>query len=141
MLCDLLLDPLESQKRAAGNALKNLADPAVLASMHRVITVLLRKRLDPILNVYTRKIDNVFLVMREARETSTFEAVAELSTNILMWEPPAGDDGIEAEMRLALVSHIVKPHVEDSITEARAPVVVRLLLLLVKQRVNVEWTV
>ncbi|CAE7929381.1 RYR1 [Symbiodinium sp. KB8] len=124
VLCDLLKDPLEAQKQAAGQALRNLADPAVVTNMRKVVSVLLRS-IDPDTGADAKKMDNVCSVMLEAREAATFEAVAELATNLLTWTPPPGEEGIDREARLELIKHIVKQHSDSAITEARQFVMFR----------------
>ena len=138
VLCDLLNDPLESQKQAAGQALRNLADPAVVTNMKRVVSVLLKPLEDPETGQVLTKMHNVYKVMLEAREAATFEAVAELATNLLTWVPPPGETGIDNEARLELIKHIVKQHPDSAVTEARAPIVVHQLLLLIHFPENVK---
>ena len=134
VLCDLLEDPLESQKQAAGQALRNLADPAVVTNMKRVVSVLLRESEED----GKSKMQNVYKVMLEAREAATFEAIAELATNLLTWVPPPGESGIDKIARLELIKHIVKQHPDAAVTEARAPIVVHQLLMLIHFPENVK---
>lgn len=138
VLCDLLNDPLESQKQAAGQALRNLADPAVVTNMKRVVSVLLKPLEDAETGQVFSKMHNVYKVMLEAREAPTFEAVAELATNLLTWIPPPGEMGIDNEARLELIKHIVKQHPDANVTEARAPIVVHQLLMLIHFPENVK---
>lgn len=60
VLCDLLNDPLESQKQAAGQALRNLADPAVGTNMKRVVSVLLKPVEDSETGQVLSKMHNVY---------------------------------------------------------------------------------
>ena len=131
VLCDLLKDPLEAQKQAAGQALRNLADPAVVTNMRRVVNVLLKEENGE------RRMDNVYQVMLEAKGAATFEAIAELATNLLTWIP-VGGDGIDRASRLELIKHMVKRPPDAAVTEARAPIVVRQLLLLIHFQENVK---
>ncbi|CAE7450627.1 RYR1, partial [Symbiodinium necroappetens] len=101
-----------------------LKDPLEAAS-------LLKPSIDPDTGADAKKMDN-------AREAATFEAVAELATNLLTWTPPPGEEGIDREARLELIKHIVKQHSDSAITEARAPIVVHQLLMLIHFQENVQ---
>ncbi|CAE7451856.1 RYR1 [Symbiodinium natans] len=48
------------------------------------------------------------------------------------------EDGIDREARLELIKHIVKQHPDSAVTEARAPIVVHQLLMLIHFPENVE---
>ena len=68
-----------------------------------------------------QKIKNVYDVMTQCKEPSTFEAVGELASNIITWEPPPGEEGIDDKTRLELLRHMVMPPPERNVLELRAP--------------------
>eukprot|EP00928_Gymnodinium_smaydae_P091123 TRINITY_DN74823_c0_g1_i1.p1 TRINITY_DN74823_c0_g1~~TRINITY_DN74823_c0_g1_i1.p1 ORF type:complete len:786 (-),score=219.46 TRINITY_DN74823_c0_g1_i1:44-2260(-) len=134
VLTDLLQDPLEGQKRAAAEALKNLADPAVAAGMRKVVETLM------VVDSASgkRRIEAVYHTMCTCQEAATFEAVTELAANLLNWEPPVGEKGISERVRLELIKFMVLPPENEDHMEGRAKCVTRNLQVCIQIRRNVE---
>lgn len=133
VLCDLLKDPVEAQRHAAAEALRNLADPAVQGGMERIVSVLTHENADG-----DSRILAMYDVFRAARLPATFEAIGGLATNVLCWDPPKGTSGISPKVRKALILHMVKPHAEKGVNEGRAPLLVSQLMMVTEKRENIE---
>ena len=134
VLTTLLAEPLEVQKRAAANALRNIADPAVAAGMRQTIKVLSGIKQGS----EERRIENVYRVMRECKEAATFDAIVELAVNLLNWEPPIGEKSVDEKVRLELIKNMVLPPEDAELLEGRAPIVMMQLTVCIQLRVNLE---
>ncbi|CAE7938174.1 RYR1 [Symbiodinium necroappetens] len=141
VLCELLSGGSEAQRRSAVFALRNLADPAVTAGLHGAVYRLLQTCQEACARLRRSRICS-----RSPRpKASTFAAAAELVTNILNWEPPLGEKGVEDGIRLELIKHLIAPPIDpvDQVVdkarlEDRAPHVTQRLMTSVEIRRNVE---
>ncbi|CAE7569626.1 RYR1, partial [Symbiodinium sp. CCMP2456] len=92
-----------------------------------------------------RRVEAVYRLLQTCQEASTFAAAAELVTNILNWEPPLGEKGVEDSIRLELIKNLIAPPIDpvDQVVdkarlEDRAPHVTQRLMTSVEIRRNVE---
>lgn len=141
VLCELLSGGSESQRRSAIFALRNLADPAVTSGLRRVVQMLMAESAPG----KGRRFESVYKLLQTCQEATTFAAAAELVMNILNWEPPFGEKGVEDSVRLELIKHLLAPPidpleggVDQARLEDRAPHVTQGLMTVVEHRRNVE---